>query len=164
MTAPNSETEWENVSGRFEILWNFKQCLGAIDGKHVVMQAPPRSGSDYFSYKKTYSLVLMTVCNPDYVFTLVDIGDSGRESDGGVFANSNLGFSIKNDLLSVTPPRNLPGPEKKSTYVFVGDDAFLLNPNIMKPFPGPTLTRSQKIFIYRLSRARQNNGIAFQNV
>ena len=26
---------------------------------------------------------------------LVDIGDSGRQSDGGVFANSNLDFSIK---------------------------------------------------------------------
>ena len=56
MTAPNSETQWENVSRRFDILWNFKQYLGAIDGKHMVMQAPPRSGSDYFNYKKTYGL------------------------------------------------------------------------------------------------------------
>ena len=85
MTAPNSETEWKNVSRRFETLWNFKQCLGAIGGKHVVMQAPPRSGSDYFNYEKTYSLVLMAVSNSDYLFTLADIGDSGRQSDGGFF-------------------------------------------------------------------------------
>ena len=51
----------------------------------------------------------MAVCNADYFFTLVDIGDSGRQSDGGVFANSNLGFSIKNDLLNVPPPSNVPG-------------------------------------------------------
>ena len=171
MTAPNSETEWENVSHRYEILWNFKQCLGAIDGKHVVMQAPPRSGSDYFNYKKTYSLVLMAVCNADYLFTLVDIGDSGRQSDAGDFANSNLGFSIKNDLLNVPPPRNLPGSEKKSPYVFEGDDVFTLKPNIMKPFLGQTLTRSQRIFNYRPSSARRvienyfrNNGITFQNL
>ena len=88
---------------------------------------PPRSGSGYFNYKKTYSLVLMAVCNTDYVFTLVDIGDSERHNNGGGSANSNLGFSIKNGLLNVPPPRNFPGSEKKSPYVFVGDDAFPLS-------------------------------------
>ena len=121
----------------------------------AVMEASPRSGSDYFNYKKTFSLVLMPVCNADYVFTLVDIGDSGVLSDCEDFAISDLGFSIKNDLLNVPPPRNLPGSEKKLPYVFVGDDAFPSKPNIMKPFPGPTLTRSQRIFNHRPSRTRR---------
>ena len=50
------------------------------------MQAPARSGSDYFNYKKTHSLVLLAVCNADYEFSLVDIGDAGRQSDGSVYA------------------------------------------------------------------------------
>ena len=94
--APCSEPEWPNISKAFEVEWNFPNCLGAIDGKHVVIQAPPRSGSSYFNYKKTFSIVLMAICNAKYEFTLVDIGDTARESDGSVFAASKIGDAINN--------------------------------------------------------------------
>jgi hypothetical protein len=41
------------------------------------MQAPARGGSDFFNYKKTHCVVLMAVCNADYEFLLVDVGDAG---------------------------------------------------------------------------------------
>ena len=81
--APNTEEEWIKIADQFEEKWDFGNCIGAIDGKHVVMQAPPRSGSYFFNYKKTHSIVLMAVVDSNYQFTLVDIGDSGRQSDGG---------------------------------------------------------------------------------
>ena len=77
---------------------------GAIDGKHVVMQAPHNSGSEYFNYKKTHSIVLLALCNARYEFLLVDIGDSGRQSDGSVYNNSQLGHAIEHKLLNIPKP------------------------------------------------------------
>ena len=43
--APSTEREWKGVSDQFEHMWNFPHCMGAIDGKDIVVQAPPNSGS-----------------------------------------------------------------------------------------------------------------------
>ena len=99
--SPSSPTEWERIAAEFENRWNFPNVLGAIDGKHVVMFAPPRSGSSYFNYKGTHSIVLMAICDARYRFLLVDIGDYGRQSDGSVYNNSHLGYAIENNTLGI---------------------------------------------------------------
>ena len=56
--TPSSEEEWIGVSDQFYRIWNFPKCIGAIDGKHVVMQAPRNAGSSFYNYNGTHSIVL----------------------------------------------------------------------------------------------------------
>ena len=130
--------------------------IGAIDGKHVQMFFPAGQASSYFNYKKTHSIALLGVSDANYKFTLADIGDSGRQSDGSVYANSNLGYAIENKLLKVPPDSKIThGSTKISPYVFVGDDAFGLKRHMMKLFPFSTLHETKLIFNYRFRHARR---------
>lgn len=130
-------------------------CLGAIDGKHVVIEAPAKSGSLYFNYKGTFSIVLLATCDADYNFTTIDVGGYGKQSDGGIFAGSTLGKQLANTTFVTAEDRTLPNTSIKLPCFFVGDEAFPLSTRLMRPYPGRNLTDQQQIFNYRLSRARR---------
>lgn len=51
LRQPN-EAEWKDITTGFLEEWNFPNCAGAFDGKHVMIQALPNSGSSYYNYKK----------------------------------------------------------------------------------------------------------------
>ena len=155
ITAPSSPEEWRLIAKFFEDKWNFPHALGALDGKHVIMQCPARGGSDYFTYKKTHSIVLLAVCDGQYKVLLVDIGDTGRQSDGSVYSNSDLGYAIDNGSLNFPSPSTVGKSNEVFPYVFLADDAFGLKTYLMKPYPGSHLQETEKIFTYRLSRGRR---------
>ncbi|XP_026673863.1 uncharacterized protein LOC113465000, partial [Ceratina calcarata] len=37
VTVPSTIEEWREVSNNFEQAWNFPHCLGALDGKHILL-------------------------------------------------------------------------------------------------------------------------------
>jgi len=119
---------------KFEERWQFPNFLGAVDGKHLVLQPPPASGSHSFKYEKSHSLVLMAVAGPHYECLCSDVGTNGRVSDSRVWNKCSLLQSLADNTLPV-PPRPLPYGNTEMPYVFMGDDAFALRSFLMKPFP-----------------------------
>lgn len=107
---PNPSTQqWKKIADEFWSSWNFPNCIGAIDGKHVVLKAPANSGSLYFNYKKTFSVVLLALVDANYKFIAVDIGAYGKNSDGGIFSNSKLGRALAASKYNIPNERPLPG-------------------------------------------------------
>lgn len=139
----------------FNNKWNFPNCFGALDGKHVVMCAPPNSGSMYFNYKGTHSIVLMALADANYKIIYMDAGCKGRISDGGVFNQCTLSAALARNTLNIPPARPLTENGPPVPHVIVADDAFALRPYIMKPYPLRNLSGPQRIYNYRLSRARR---------
>ena len=107
MPQPKKE-DWVKIEHHFSTRWNFPNCLGALDGKHVVIMAPNKSGSLFFNYKGTFSIVLLALVDADYKFTCVDIGS--YESSCDRVADADEGC-------------------------IAADEAFPLHVNLMRPYP-----------------------------
>lgn len=104
----------------------------------------------------------MAVVNHQYEFILVDIGAQGRQSDGGVFSNSLIGKKLCNGTLNIPPPSIICEDGPAVPFVIVGDEAFPLLQNLMRPYPGRNeLDLEKKIYNYRHSRARRVSENAF---
>ena len=136
----------------------FPHCLGAVDGKHVVMMKPWKSGSLYYNYKGTCSIVLMALVDADLKFIAISTGSYGRNSDGGIFSRSNLGKHFIDGNFNFPPIAPIPGYENSGPlpYVAVGDKAFPLLHHLMRPFPASQSNNvTTQVFNYRLKRARR---------
>ena len=163
LKVPESVEEWKEIAKGFENRWNMPHCTGAVDGKHIRIRNPANGGSKYFNYKKFFSIVLLGVVDSEYRFIYVDIGAIGSESDAGIFAQTRLRNLIEQQAVNFPPPEPLSGDDdgEPLDYFFVGDDAFPLRPYLMKPYPARALNNQERIFNYRLSRARRTVENAF---
>ncbi|XP_063842378.1 uncharacterized protein LOC135090053 [Scylla paramamosain] len=157
MCMPEMTKEmWEEVAKGFEKYAKFPNCIGAIDGKHIRLVQPKGSGSLYYNYKLFFSTVLLAVCDANFSFIYVDIGAYGKSSDSAIFTKSLLYKKLVENSLDVPEPKPISSVETVCyPHVIVGDEAFGIMENVMRPYSGRHLTYRKKIFNYRLSRARR---------
>ena len=150
--------EWREVANRFWGKWQMPHCVGALDGKHVRVYAPQNSGTLYYNYKTYFSIPLLALVDADYRFLWVDLGGLGHMSDAQIFNQSDLCHNLDSGNASLPAPCPLTDhPEDKEDVPFfiVADDAFALKPHVQKPFNRRKMDPRQKVFNYRLSRARR---------
>ena len=129
--------------------------MGALDGKHVALKCPANSGSKFYNYKGFYSIILMALVDADYKFIWVECGTNGGASDRQIFNNCDLKDAIERGTLGIPADDRLPNDDRFTPYYFIGDDAFAIQTYFMKPFSLRNLRREQRIFNYRISRARR---------
>ena len=155
MPFPRTQAQWKRIASDYERKWNSPHTIGAIDGKHIAIRCPNKGGSRFYNYKGFHSVVLMAVVDANYRFIYVDVGQEGRVSDGGVFRNTPLRRGLERNCLSIPPPEPITEDGSPLPYFLVGDEAFPLKTWLMKPYPRRGLSHDERIYNYRLCRARR---------
>ncbi|XP_050676907.1 uncharacterized protein LOC126979766 [Leptidea sinapis] len=162
MRLPTTVSEWEHISNGFDTKANFPHCLGAVDGKHIRLRKPAKSGSMYLNYKDFFSIILLAIVDSDYRFLYVSIGSYGKECDSSIFKESTFWKMMLDGSLQIPEPCPLiTGSETRVPYVIIGDEGFGLHENLMRPFSGTHLDVNKRIYNYRLTRARRYVECAF---
>ena len=155
LKCPTTAEEWKEVSCDFARRWNYYNCGGALDGKHVAMKKPAGAGSVFFNYKKFHSVILVALADANYQFLYVDVGAEGGAGDAGTWARCSLHRAIIDGRIGFPDPTPLPNDDRDIPFHLVGDDAFALKTWLMKPYAHLSQLHHERVFSYRLSRARR---------
>nr|CAH7751209.1 unnamed protein product [Callosobruchus chinensis] len=156
-----SNGDFQQITKDFYEIWNFPNCIGALDGKHIRMRCPNNSGSLYFNYKGYFSIVLQALVDANYKFINIDVGGYGKQSDGGTFKASALYRKIINGTLNLPEDSLLPNSNLSMPHVIIADEAYPLMRNLLKPYSKQELNEEKEYFNKRLSRARRTVECAF---
>ena len=62
----NTRTVAIAIADQFKENWNMPNVIGAINGKHIRIECPKLSGTQYYSYK---GIALLAICDANYCFT-----------------------------------------------------------------------------------------------
>lgn len=143
LQMPKSEHEWKMVGRKFEQRCNFPQCIEAIDGKHVKIWCPFRSGSEFYNYNGVFSIILFAIVDAELNFTYICIGTNGHTQDVAVWTECSFKEGLEKNTLNFS-----------SNHVIVADDVFPFKQNILKTYSKTKLSAQKWVFHYRLLQAR----------
>ena len=119
------EDEWKSIPDEFYKRLNFPNCIGAIGGKHVMIQCPSNSGSLFYNYKSYFSIVLLAIASADFRFVMVDVGSYGSSNDSSVLNQTTFFKHLRNKNLDVPTSKQLPNDTEEThvPHVLLGDEA-----------------------------------------
>jgi hypothetical protein len=110
------------MAAEFEALKGIPYVIGAVDGSHIPIIAPPIDPTSYYCRKGYYSVLLQGIVDSKCRFWDYDFGWVGRCHDWTLFQNSDIGKRIMRGEL-------LP-------YKLIGDAAYPMRPWFYSPFKG----------------------------
>jgi len=61
-----------------------------VDGKHIVILCPSKSGSEFYNYKKVYSVILLAIVDANCKIIYTDVGTNSRVIDALVSSKSTF--------------------------------------------------------------------------
>lgn len=177
---PTTEKFQEIIKDFYE-KWNYPNCGGAIDGKHVRVNCPANAGSSIQSFYWQLSTLITNLSlstlalmeeKATQVYKFIAQSQCGIEIDEnkfkfpGIYLKSEMGKQINSGTFGIPPPAALPNTDTILPNVIIGDEAFALTNTMMKPYPRhqSLVDRSKTIYNYRHSRARRTTENAFGNV
>ncbi|KAJ8898352.1 hypothetical protein PR048_003712 [Dryococelus australis] len=140
---PTSSADWMNIAQDFKTLWQIENCLGSMDGKFIEINKQNDSGAYFYNYEGFFSVVLFAMVNAQYELIYIHCGTNGRISDGGILQETDVYDMFGNNSLNIPFPGSFTGCR-----------------NVTLPFTlvakkKKTISHDEKIFIYRISRARR---------
>ncbi|CAJ0606313.1 unnamed protein product [Cylicocyclus nassatus] len=151
---PLTRARLEEVARKTQARFDYPRAVGFMDGKHINIQKPARSGSMYWNYKHYHSIILLAICDCDYRFMAYDVGAPGRRGDAGVFRNSAIKRWLERHDDVFPPTRGL-GRVGPVQYHFLVDGGFAQGPRFIRPYREPeTTTGDRRRFNRQLSGAR----------
>lgn len=119
---PNA-SERKLLSQKFDDIYGFKDCVGIVDGTHIVLaRRPSVCGEVYFTRKHRYSVSAQIVCDDQKRIIYFHHGWPGSVHDSVVYGDSEL---------SKNPSKFLDEKE----YI-MGDSAYTLTNKMVTPYKG----------------------------
>ena len=149
------------VTTDFQAKQLMPNCIGAIDGSHVFIAAPPNSvvAADHRNRYKTFSILLQAVVDTKCYFTSVNISPPGSLHDSAHFKSTELYRKVEEGVMGgfhdnpLTWPAALPFP----SYI-VADRGYPLLSWCITPFKmgplGTPLTNEEVWFNHKHSSTR----------
>ena len=82
------------------------------------MKCPKITGTLYHNYKDFFCLVLLIVCDANYLSTMSEVGENENNNDCSILANSSMGKLLENEELNLPKATELKDCKFNYCHIF----------------------------------------------